>query len=289
MKRLKGMDRELFFNKRFPQNFIIKRPLPGSIILTIISFSFLYLYRPLNPMDNKVVSYEWAMLIYCLVCGVFGFAAISLLKKTKYFSGTDQWSLLKELIFILLVILGMGFMVFFAGFVVERGSPNFFVAIRDTFLIAILPFLFFTLVNISFLFSRTRYQDANDMGQAGAEETRILIKSQLRSESLRLNPDELLYAESDGNYVIFHLEKENARLEKKSIRNSITNIERQLKSCPRFFRTHRAFLVNLQKIENKEGNASSGFRLKLKGTDNKIPVSRQNTGHFIEKYDRFFS
>jgi DNA-binding LytR/AlgR family response regulator len=108
-----------------------------------------------------------------------------------------------------------------------------------------------------------------------ADEELIHIESQLKKEDVSFYPGQLIYAESDGNYVVFYLDIDD-RLQKKSVRNSITNIEGQLSSIPYLMRIHRAFIVNLRKVTVKKGN-SLGYRLKLSGTDAEIPVSRQNT------------
>jgi Response regulator of the LytR/AlgR family len=87
-----------------------------------------------------------------------------------------------------------------------------------------------------------------------------------------------MYAESDGNYVVFYLNKNNL-VKKEIIRNSINNIEQQLSEIPYFLRTHRAFIVNLKKVRNKQGN-TLGYQIKLSDSEFKIPVSRKNTEIF---------
>jgi DNA-binding LytR/AlgR family response regulator len=113
----------------------------------------------------------------------------------------------------------------------------------------------------------------------------IRIGSQLKKEELTFFPGQLIYAEADGNYIVFHLNIED-QIKKKIIRNSISNIEQQLSAIPFFFRTHRAYIVNLKKVCAQKGN-TLGYRLKLSGTDIEIPVSRQKTRDFdliLERY-----
>jgi DNA-binding LytR/AlgR family response regulator len=98
-------------------------------------------------------------------------------------------------------------------------------------------------------------------------------------------PGEFIYAESEGNYVVFHLIREE-RSSEVTIRNSISDIEHQLTVIPFFMRTHRAFIVNAAKVISKKGN-SLGYQLKLEGSNNKIPVSRHNTGKFDELIRQF--
>ena len=100
----------------------------------------------------------------------------------------------------------------------------------------------------------------------------------LKKEKLSFFPSEFLFAESDGNYVIFHLLREE-KLQKFTIRNSISNIEQQVSQIPWFFRTHRAFIINLKQIVQKKGN-TAGYRLKLNKVNLEIPVSRQKTKSF---------
>ena len=89
---------------------------------------------------------------------------------------------------------------------------------------------------------------------------------------------QLIFAESDGNYVIFHLNVDN-QIRKKTIRNSIGNIEQQLSSIQYYMRTHRAFIVNVKQVISQKGN-TLGYRLKFNGIDTVIPVSRQKTRDF---------
>ena len=95
---------------------------------------------------------------------------------------------------------------------------------------------------------------------------------------LAFQADELLYAFSDGNYVVFHLVREND-IQSVRIRNSISEIENQLSDIPFYFRCHRGFIVNLNMVASKKGNAS-GYLLKLKHGHDTIPVSRKNTHLF---------
>ena len=61
----------------------------------------------------------------------------------------------------------------------------------------------------------------------------VQISSQLKKEELSFYPGQFLYAESDGNYVVFYLNI-NEQVKKVIIRNSINNIEQQLSEIPYF-------------------------------------------------------
>ena len=273
-----------WFNQEFPQNFIIKKPNIGAVICFIITFGFLMLYRPLNPNDEKIVKYEYAMASYCFLASLYFFIAIRLLKTLTFFSNQKKWTFIKEITTILILLFGMGFVVYFSGFIIEKGIPRFFIAFRDSFLIGIVPFAIFTVFNIPYLFSRNHIYSVNNqpLTDNKYQEEKISIKSKLKKEELTFSPGQFLYAESEGNYVVFYLLK-NGLVKKEIIRNSISDVEQQLADVTHFFKTHRAFIVNMTKVISVKGN-TLGYRLKLIETDVEIPVARQNTKDFMKLY-----
>jgi DNA-binding LytR/AlgR family response regulator len=59
-------------------------------------------------------------------------------------------------------------------------------------------------------------------------------------------------------------------------------MEEQLAAHPAFFRCHRMYLVNLQRVISVSGNAQ-GLKLQLDGLEEAIPVSRNLTETVREK------
>ena len=49
-----------------------------------------------------------------------------------------------------------------------------------------------------------------------------------------------------------------------------------------FFRCHRAYIINLDKVEHVEGNAQ-GYKVRLINTEESIPVSRNLNNEFSDK------
>lgn len=96
-------------------------------------------------------------------------------------------------------------------------------------------------------------------------------------ESLTLQPERFLYAESSGNYVkIVHLADE-AKPAHILLRTTIAQAASAFEAYPGISRCHRAYLVNTQHIVNVEGN-SQGFSLTLRHAKEEVPVSRTYTG-----------
>lgn len=273
----------------YPQNLILRNPLIGTLIISFFVFSFTSLYKPFNVHATKVLSFEVTMAFYSFLPGIFLYMIIRALKSIKYFSGKKEWTVFKEILAVLIILFALGIAIYFLGFLIEtEPSSNrwkistFLNSMVSAFLIGVIPLTFLSAINYRYLFSPVsgRGEGANPLAAIDNQQSKELIQlsSQLKKEELSFYPDEFIYAESDGNYVVFYLKKTTG-VKKEIIRNSINSIEQQLSLVPYFFRTHRAFIVNLKKVRTKQGN-TLGYLLKLTDTEVKIPVSRNNTGKF---------
>ena len=278
-------------SKKFPQNFIIKRPFYGALLIAGFTLVFALLYKPLGSHASRFLGYEATMAVYAIISGASLFGWINLLVRINYFSIRTKWTLAKELLAIFILLFAMGVVIYFAAFVLEEPAnrwnfPTFFDSVKNAFLIGILPFLFFTALNyLIWISPEEKYNTSSGSDSTSAGEELIQISSQLKKESLSFYPSQLIYAESESNYVNFYIQSVD-KVQKKVIRNSIADIEQQLAHIPFLARTHRAFIVNLNKIKTKKGN-SLGYRLRLQGTDAEIPVSRNNTRSFSKLFRQF--
>jgi len=283
-----------WLKNEFPQNYILRKPLAGSLIIALFLFIFIILYKPLNAHESMGLSYTATMAIYCLIAAAAAFSFVKLIKHIGIFSEKSKWTFAKEVTSILLILLGLGLVIYLAGFLLEPPAnrwnlPTLLDSLTRAFLIGIIPVTFFTALSYhQWLNQHTYTYRTNKEGDAEAfPEEMIHIQSRLKKEKLSFYPSQFLFAESDSNYVNFYLTLEE-QVKKKVIRNSIGDIEKQLDNIPYIFRTHRAFLVNLKKIRRKKGN-SAGYRLKLENTEASIPVARQKVKEFDQQIDRFHS
>jgi len=279
-----------WLNRKYPQNFIIKHAVVGSVVCLVFCLGFLLIYRPLGTHESRILSYGSTMAIYCFILAVSVLVMIRILRSINYFSDMEEWTVLKECLSILFIVVGMGVFIYFVGFLVEEPSQRwnfstFFDSCKSAFLIGIIPFLFFTLMNSRYFYSYNVRSESKRNAEPEAEqpEKMIQIDSKLKKEKLNFYPNQFLYATSEGNYVVFYLYRDN-KVQKEIIRNSISNIEEQLSQFPFVIRTHRAFIVNIQKVYLKKGNAL-GYQLKLSNIETEIPVSRPN----IHSFDRLFN
>lgn len=280
--------------KKYPQNILIRKPLLGTLFFLIFTVCFVIIYKPLDVHESRFLNLEMTVIIYFLIAAFPMYGIVRLLKKTRYFSNPGEWTILKELLSVAIALFGTGVTIYFTGFLLEipdtRWNLSTFVnSVTIGFLIGLVPFLFFTIVNYRYLFVtdiEKSYHSYPGFVKSDKEEELIQVVSQLKKENLKFYPDQFIYAESDGNYIVFHLDIQN-QVRKKVIRNSISSVEQQLSEIPYFFRTHRAFIVNLKKVISQKGN-TIGYKLKLSGIDAEIPVSRQKAREFdqlMKQYD----
>ncbi|MGA3013193.1 MAG: LytTR family DNA-binding domain-containing protein [Bacteroidales bacterium] len=282
-----------WLDKNYPQNYIVRKPYAGTLIFLGFCFGFAIIYKPLGIHGSRSFGFMLTMAIYLSTLSIPVFFIIQILKKIRYFSNPNEWTIIKEIIAIALALLIMGIALYFVGFLMESPGnrwnfETFLDSCKHAFLLGIIPFGFFTIINYRYLFVKDIAREFNqDLNQLPAEppEELIRIGSQLKKEELSFYPSQFLYAASEGNYVVFHW-MENNHVQKKLIRNSISNIEQQLSAIPFFIRTHRAFIVNVKQIISQKGN-TLGYRIKLEGIDDIIPVSRQNAREFDQLLKRY--
>ena len=282
-----------WFTIKYPQNYIIKNPVQGALLITVFCFGFINLYKPLGFHASRALSYEATMVLYSLIIGFSIFLFVNILKSSRFFSTNKEWILIKELLSILFVLTGLGITIYFMGFFIEPpvdrwNFPTFLNSCGYSFLLGIIPFTFFSAINYRYLFPQYEDEYIPHVNQGSLPpENLIQISSQLKKEELKFYPSEFLYAESDSNYVVFYLIRDEL-IKKEVIRNSINNVEQQLSKIPYFLRIHRAFIVNLKKVRSKHGN-TLGYQIKLSGIDSKIPVSRSNTTNFNKLFAEYYN
>ena len=100
-----------------------------------------------------------------------------------------------------------------------------------------------------------------------------IIASENKSEIIKLQIDDLVLIKSADNYVEI-LYNDNEKIQQKLIRNTLKNIEAQLKKYSDIIRCHRTYIINKKYVRDFT-RGYTGYRLKLSGYNEEIPVSRQ--------------
>ena len=104
------------------------------------------------------------------------------------------------------------------------------------------------------------------------------------SESVTLHVPDLLYIEAVGNYVKVY-QWRDGEVRNDMLRSTSKQIEEDLSAYPMIVRCHRAFLVNLQQVEQIVSR-SGAMQLVIKHCQETLPVSRSNTAQVKEAINR---
>ena len=114
-------------------------------------------------------------------------------------------------------------------------------------------------------------EEEDDVCCPVTEKPAHLVFSGGTKEMLEIPANALLYVEAEGNYVRIIYRVEN-KIQQRLLRATMKQAE-EVAVCPFIVRCHRAFLVNVSTVVKVDGN-SQGYRLRLDGCKDEVPVSR---------------
>lgn len=281
------MENATHFLKRpyyFEEN--LKRRVFFATLVAVFIFLFLYIFQPFQLSmypDNKfllVLGYGVVTLVVDMLFQVFLPFAIP-----TWFQA-EKWTTGKEIALTLSMILciGLGNLLYsnWIG-VTSLSLPNLLLFEGYTLAVAIFPISFLVLGRerkkttqhqaLSHELSQRLSKQENHIEEAPKEIAEISITASNGNIALTLHPDQINYLKSESNYVEIYFAAAT-KSEKTLIRNTLKAMEAQLVD-KQFFRCHKSYIVNLNKIERISGNAQ-GLKLHLKDSDKILPVSRKN-------------
>ncbi len=245
---------------------------------------FLFVFKPFGFQYPE--SLFWKFVKTCIYFGLttsatmLVYAAIS-----EYFTGffnEKSWVIWKEIFANILVVMMIGTANMLLATVLFNQKISLKVFLywqMATFAIGIFPILF-TAYTKHLVLQKRHTSHAESLNtkiaihaiKENKDEPMIELRGDNQNEQLNLNPADLLYLEAADNYVKVFARK-NGILEKNMLRSTLKKMESQLEEHDQFFRCHRTYIVNLNKVEQVSGNAQ-GYKLHLKELEDLIPVSR---------------
>lgn len=240
---------------------------------------FLYFIQPFGTQIRPGEELE-----YLVVCSYFGFVTVAI---TFLFNGLcrifpsifdeEKWRVWKEILFNLCFVgcIGLGNLLL-ANLLwnVKLSGRSFLVWQGLTFAVGIFP-VFFGAFLVQLRRSKKYAAEAALLhlpDEHPSLSTPITFYGENQNEVLTLQADQVAYLAAQDNYVqVFYLEKD--ALKNRLLRTTLRKMEETLSDWPQFFRCHRTFLVNFDKVVKVSGNAQ-GYRLHLQHLEETIPVSR---------------
>jgi DNA-binding LytR/AlgR family response regulator len=190
---------------------------------------------------------------------------------------SNTWSHLNGFIAFILSSVTFTFYLRYAGFV----NITFYIVFKVA-LICIFPPVTLRLYeayhelikqNESLISERKNIQQQIEKYEEDNLNKTIEFISENRTDNLTLLISEVILIQSADNYVeIVYQDGDNYK--KMLIRNTLKNIELQIKQYSNFIRCHRAYIVNMHFIGTLSHDFSNHW-ITLRGYPDRIPVSRQ--------------
>jgi len=257
-----------------------------SVLLCIIIVIFiLAIFEPFSFRLNSLGQF-WVLIGFALTTMLVtsvAFIFLPLIFKTFY--DPDKWTVGKNLLnnVFILIIMSMG-VVCYDYFIVMKQLPQYFpmgflVDLFATLTIGIVPISIITIISQNNSLKRN-LNSSKEINQILSERVKslstgddefITLKGSIK-ESMSLKSEDIIYIESEGNYVNVYYKQED-KITHRLLRSTIKQMEESLRNYPMFIRCHRAFIVNTNHVSNTKGNAQ-GYQLTLYNISQEIPVSR---------------
>lgn len=269
------------------------------LIPSIVTFMVLLILRPFefSTFTNKELIC-WSA-VFAILVGATILITVLLFKKVLQNTIEEIWTVKREILLILFVlaIICLGVFTFFLNLNTEANWLDLFsLVVVRTFAISFFPVLVLVLYEQNH-YQKIQRRQAEQLNQellkkqhSVAQEinkvnhpAKVVLVAENEKIALQIDPMDLLFVKSERNYVeVFY--RQNKKIHKELIRNSLKAIEEQL-SVSVFFRCHNRFLINLHHIQKVEGNARN-FELALANIEEKIPVSRGKSETLLQLFQQ---
>ncbi|MEN0047100.1 MAG: LytTR family DNA-binding domain-containing protein [Bacteroidota bacterium] len=274
-----------YFERPFPLIVDTRAKWWTSIKIGLFIFLFLYLFQPFELDDSPHV------LPITAGYGFIAFAITALflfvvpLLFPNYFK-EETWTVKRELIYKVspVFFIGLANTIYSTQmYLLDSFWESFFYFEVCTLMVGIFPLTYF--VYLIEKRSDKKYRKFSEeimppkmIISPIPDMPRVTQKIELTAQNgkleLELNQEQIFYIKSSSNYIeVIYFQ--DAEFQKQLIRNTISNIAKQLQDQDAFYRCHKSYIINLSKIQNVSGNAR-GLKIHFAQLDEPIPVSRKN-------------
>jgi DNA-binding LytR/AlgR family response regulator len=290
------------FKQPFPHNTSLQSGLKTAIAFGAFISIFLLVFRPFELDKIPINMLVKSSIVFGLV--TFGCIFVSNFILNFFFPqifSEEKWTTGKQ-------IINMGAIVVLVGLVNYLLSPllfdsnltwkKFFYFQGIAIAVGLIPIVMYTLyVQNHWLHQfkqeaatlqkkleekRGHEQPVNQNQQSASINNDVItFESDQQTEKKTIHASQLFYIEAASNYIKIFFEQKD-KLTYSIVRMTMKKATESVFPYAVFFRCHRAYIVNLDKIEQVEGNAQ-GYKIKLQGTEERIPVSRNLNTEFSDR------
>ena len=276
-------------------------------------FLFMYLFKPFGIgsfSSEQVLFYTLGFGGVTLVTMLVNFLVLN--KLFPSFFKEETWTVGREIFitFIHIALIGLSNYFFATWLSITKATFSGLIYIEFiSVCLAIFPVIVWTLLRENLLLKRNMKEaerfkqflsfEKAEIGNYDNSEleklrpgglvnnTQVIFSSENESNIIKAEPEKVFYISSADNYIKIYLAVAS-EIEPKWLRSSLKRTEADLKGHDQFYRCHRAYIVNLQKVDSVRGNAR-GLKLSLKNCLEEVPVSRALIEETREKIKKLHS
>lgn len=262
-----------------------EKPWLSVLLCVAIVIFILAIFEPFNFKLNSL-GQVWVLVGFALVTMLVTSIAFVLFPKifTRFYN-PDKWTIGRSLLnnALFLIIMGIG-VVCYDYFIIIKQLPEYFpmgflIDLFAVLTIGIVPLSIITIITQNSALKRN-LNSSKEINQilserinpSSTKEDDLISLNGSTKEAISIDPEDILYIESEGNYVNVHY-RQGDKIIYKQLRSTIKQMEESLQNHSMFIRCHRAFIVNINHISSAQGNAQ-GYQLTLSNVHQEIPVSR---------------
>jgi len=273
-----------FLSKPFPFIGGVRRDIWSNLLIGTFVFLFLTIFQPFQIN-------LWHTPYKLLKLAGFGFVSFAVPTCINLFLTTslrgssflENWTVLKEICSLLVVLLGVAFGNMVYGHllgVMPFGFFAYLIVFGITCTIGVFPVTLHVVLKHNKLLHMNLEQSKlinQHLSESSKPQPGLQVPATLKlvaeneKDVLEIPVAELLYIESADNYSNIYT-RPTDQLQRHILRSSLKRLENQV-SLPGIVRCHRSYIVNLGKVKHVEGNAA-GYRLYFDLPDVSVPVSR---------------
>lgn len=258
-----SLNKTIAYTKNWKHTFLISLVLGALVPLLLIT---------MEPFDNSnTFSYKYIILSGYAFCIVLPLLLIHPIENYVYKKQTNRWFVINEFIYITTTLFIIFAFAFFYHFLVISNLHAFTLkaiwGFAKTFCVPFTP-----IVVPVWLYLRSKYGqiEVHLHNEKHIEENKtITITGNNKSEMVSLLESDFIFAKAQQNYVDVYF-KTDTGVQQKTLRNTLSNIMKQL---PKAWQVHRSYLVNLDYLKTVEGNARKRF-IRISETEEIIPISQ---------------
>lgn len=265
-------------NKKYPFNDNLKINVRSIISVSLGIFLFLLFFQPFNIQNPDFNN----RLIILATFGVIALVLLSIARLviptifTRAFS-EDRWNIKKEIVInLLFVIFNSVAFSFFARYVGK--TPVTFLVVIIIAIISIAASMVIVVINRIYML-KLQMEELKaaipSKVENEPENVKALIEfdSENKNEYFKLFVDQLILIKSASNYIEIYY-KEEGKLHKKLIRNTLKSTELLLTDHPEIIRCHRSYMINKKYVRTLK-SGSDGLLIELFDYPHEVHVSRQ--------------